>query len=148
MRYFDDVSVGDRFQGGPLEVSEAEIIAYAERFDPQPFHLDPQAAKDTLFRGLAASGWHTAGMTMRMIVGSNAELAGGYVGMGVDSIAWPKPTRPGDVLRIEMEVLDARRSAKRPDQGVLRVKTTTLDQADEVVQVMVANLLAPARPAS
>ncbi len=147
MRYFEDIAVGDRFTGGPLTVETAEIVAYAEKFDPQPFHLDPDTAKDTLFRGLAASGWHTAGMTMRMIVGSNAELAGGYIGMGVDQIGWPRPTRPGDVLRIEMEVLEARRSAKRPDQGVLRVKTTTFNQNDEVVQTMIANLLAPGRPA-
>ncbi|MBP2298797.1 MaoC family dehydratase [Azospirillum picis] len=147
MRYFDDFAAGDRFTGGPLEVTSAEIMAYAERFDPQPFHLDPEAARETLFKGLAASGWHTAGLTMRMIVGSTAGLAGGYIGMGVDSINWPRPTRPGDVLRIEMEVIEARRSVKRPDQGVLKVTTTTLNQKDEVVQVMTANLLAPARPA-
>ena len=147
MRYFEDVTVGDRFTGGPVTVEAGEIVAYAEKFDPQPFHLDAEAAKDTLFRGLAASGWHTAGMTMRMIVGSDAELAGGYIGMGVDQISWPRPTRPGDVLRIEMEVLEVRRSAKRPDQGVLRVKTTTFNQDDEVVQTMIANLLAPGRPA-
>jgi acyl dehydratase len=145
MRYFDDLSVGDRFTGGPLTVSEEEIIGFAGQFDPQPFHLDPAAAKATLFGGLAASGWHTASLTMRMIVTSDAKLAGGYIGMGVDAVTWPKPTRPGDQLRIEGEILETRLSAKRPENGVARVRIVTLNQKDEVVQTLVANLLAPTR---
>ncbi len=145
MRYFDDLAVGDRFTGGPLTVTEQEITGFASQFDPQPFHLDAEAAKSTLFGGLAASGWHTAGMTMRMIVGSDARLAGGYIGMGVDNITWPKPTRPGDRLRVEGEVLEARLSSKRPDRGIARIRIVTLNHKDEVVQTMVANLLVPTR---
>lgn len=145
MRYFDDLAVGDRFKGGPLTVTEDEITGFASRFDPQPFHLDAEAARETLFGGLAASGWHTAGMTMRMIVGSDADLAGGYIGMGVDSIAWPKPTRPGDRLRVEGEVVEARLSSKRPDRGIARIRIVTLNHKDEVVQTMIANLLVPTR---
>lgn len=145
MRYFDDLAVGDRFTGGPLTVSDEEIVQFAGRYDPQPFHLDAEAAKSTLFGGLAASGWHTAALTMRMIVESDAELAGGYIGMGVDSIAWPKPTRPGDRLRVEGEIVEARLSTKRPDRGIARVRIVTLNQKDEVVQTMIANLLVPTR---
>ncbi len=145
MRFFDDVSVGDRFTGGPVTVSAEEIIGFAGQFDPQPFHLDHEAAASTLFGGLAASGWHTAGLTMRMIVGSDAKLAGGYIGLGVDAVTWPKPTRPGDTLRIEGEVLEARLSAKRPTNGVARVRIVTLNQKDEVVQTLIANLLVPTR---
>lgn len=143
MRYLDDVQPGDRFTGGPVTVEADEIVAFARAYDPQPFHLDPDAAKDTVFGGLAASGWHTAGLTMRMIVGSDAQLAGGYVGMGVEEVRWPKATRPGDTLRIETEVLDVRPSGKRPDRGILRVRTTTFNQDGDVVQSMVANLLVP-----
>ncbi|MBP2229139.1 acyl dehydratase [Azospirillum agricola] len=148
MRYYEDLKVGDRFSGGPLTVTEDDIVGFAARFDPQPFHLDAEAAKGTLFGGLAASGWHTASLTMRMIVGSDTELAGGYIGVGVDSIAWPKPTRPGDRLRVESEVVELRLSGKRPDRGIVRIRTVTLNQADEIVQTMVANLLVPARAAA
>lgn len=145
MRYLDDLSPGDRFIGGPVTVTTEDIIAFARSFDPQPFHLDPEAARDSVFGGLAASGWHTAGLTMRMIVGSTSRLAGGYVGMGVEAVNWPKATRPGDTLRIESEILEVRPSAKRPDRGIARVRTTTFNQQDEVVQVMTANLLVPRR---
>ncbi|MDQ2101792.1 MaoC family dehydratase [Azospirillum isscasi] len=146
MRYLDDLTPGDRFTGGPVTVTEEDIVAFARQFDPQPFHLDPEAAKATLFGGLAASGWHTAGLTMRMIVTGDGALAGGFVGMGVEEIRWPRATRPGDVLRIESEILEVRASAKRPDQGVARVRTTTFNQKDEMVQQMTANLLVLRRP--
>ncbi|QCO14397.1 MaoC family dehydratase [Azospirillum brasilense] len=146
MRYLDDLTSGDRFTGGPVTVTEEDIVAFARQFDPQPFHLDPEAARDSVFGGLAASGWHTAGLTMRMIVTGNGALAGGFVGMGVEDIRWPMPTRPGDVLRIESEILEVRVSAKRPDRGIARVRTTTLNQDGAVVQQMTANLLVPRRP--
>lgn len=146
MRYLDDLTAGDRFTGGPVTVTEEDIVAFARQFDPQPFHLDPEAARDSVFGGLAASGWHTAGLTMRMIVTGDGALAGGFVGMGVEDIRWPKPTRPGDVLRIESEILEVRVSAKRPDRGIARVRTTTLNQDGEIVQQMTANLLVPCRP--
>ena len=148
MRYLDDLKPGDRFSGGPVTVTEAEIIDFASRYDPQPFHLDPEAAKETVFGGLAASGWHTAGLTMRMIVTGEGKLAGGFVGMGVEEVSWPKATRPGDSLRIESEILEVRPSAKRPDRGIARVRTTTFNQHDEVVQVMTANLLVARRVAA
>ncbi|TWA71775.1 acyl dehydratase [Azospirillum baldaniorum] len=146
MRYLDDLTPGDRFNGGPVTVTEEDIVAFARQFDPQPFHLDPEAARDSVFDGLAASGWHTAGLTMRMIVTGDGALAGGFVGMGVEDIRWPKPTRPGDVLRIESEILEVRVSAKHPDRGIARVRTTTLNQDGETVQQMTANLLVPRCP--
>lgn len=145
MRYLDDLMPGDRFAGGPVTVTAEDIVAYARQFDPQPFHLDAEAAKNTVFGGLAASGWHTAGLTMRMIVNGEGQLAGGFVGMGVEEIRWPKATRPGDTLRIESEVLEVRVSEKRPDRGVARIRTTTVNQDGEAVQVMTANLLVPRR---
>ncbi len=144
-RYLDDLTPGDRFAGGPVTVTVEDIVAYARQFDPQPFHLDSEAAKDTVFAGLAASGWHTAGLTMRMIVNGEGRLAGGFVGMGVEELRWPKATRPGDTLRIESEVLEVRVSEKRPDRGIARVRTTTFNQDNETVQVMTANLLVPRR---
>ena len=148
MRYLDDLTPGDRFTGGPVTVTEEDIVAFARQFDPQPFHLDPEAARDSLFGGLAASGWHTAGLTMRMIVTGDGVLAGGFVGMGVEDIRWPKPTRPGDALRIESEILEVRVSAKRADRGIARVRTTTLNQDGAIVQQMTANLLVLRRPAA
>ncbi|TWA79184.1 acyl dehydratase [Azospirillum brasilense] len=146
MRYLDDLTPGDRFTGGPVTVTEEDIVAFARQFDPQPFHLDPEAARDSVFGGLAASGWHTAGLTMRMIVTGDGALAGGFVGMGVEDIRWPLPTRPGDALRIESEILEVRVSAKRPDRGIARVRTTTFNQDGAIVQQMTANLLVPRRP--
>ncbi len=148
MRTLDDLKPGDRFAGGPLTVTAEDIVAYARQFDPQPFHLDAEAAKDTVFGGLAASGWHTAGLTMRMIVTGDGQLEGGFVGMGVEEIRWPKATRPGDTLRIESEVLEIRPSGKRPDRGIARMRTTTFNQDGDVVQVMTANLLVPRRVAA
>ncbi|AWK86793.1 MaoC family dehydratase [Azospirillum thermophilum] len=149
MRYLEDLKVGDRFAGSSSRtVTADEIVAFAGNYDPQPFHLDEDAARDSLFGGLAASGWHTAALTMRMIVDGETRLAGGYIGLGVESVSWPRPTRPGDRLRIESEVLELRESGKRPDSGVARIRTVTFNQKDEVVMTMVANLLVPRRPAT
>ncbi|UEM01517.1 MaoC family dehydratase [Skermanella rosea] len=145
MRTLDDLTVGDRFAGGPLAVTEADILEFAGRYDPQPFHLDPVAARETLFGGLAASGWHTAALTMRMIIDGEGELAGGFVGLGVEELAWPQPVRPGDVLRIESEVLGITPSASRPDRGTVRMRTLTYNHKDEVVQRFTAVLLVPRR---
>ena len=117
----------------------------AAEFDPQPFHLDEDAARDTIFRGLAASGWHTAALTMRLLVDSEIEPAGGIVGAGFDEFRWPRPVRPGDELHIESEVLEVRASRSRPNQGLIKVRTTTLNQRDEAVQVQIANLIVPRR---
>ena len=144
--YLEDFTAGQVFRSGPYAVTEADILAYARQYDPQPFHLDAAAAKGTLFGGLAASGWHTAAMTMRLIVDS-FHPAWGVIGGRMESLEWPRPVRPGDVLRVESEVLEVKPSRSKPDQGMLRVRCTTLNQNDQPVQVIVPNLIVPPRPA-
>ncbi|HUK09038.1 MAG TPA: MaoC family dehydratase [Stellaceae bacterium] len=145
--YLEDFAVGQTYHSGRMRVDIERIKSFAAEFDPQPFHLDDVAARDTIFRGLAASGWHTAAMTMRLLVDSDLKPAGGIVGAGFDEFRWPKPVRPGDELRLENEVLEVRPSKSRPEQGVIKVRTTTLNQNDEPVQILVANLIVPRRPA-
>src|SRR6476660_2522272 len=146
--YLEDFTVGQTFGSGRLRVDKEQIKAFAAEFDPQPFHLDEDAARDTIFRGLAASGWHTAALTMRLLVESEIEPAGGIIGAGFDEFRWPRPVRPGDELHIESEVLEVRPSKSRPDQGVIKVKTMTLNQNGEPVQVFVGNLIVLRRPVS
>src|SRR3954468_14589349 len=141
MRYLEDFAVGQKFGSATLRVEEERVKRFAAEFDPQPFHLDDAAARATLFGGLAASGWHTAAVTMRLLVESELKPAGGIVGAGFDEFRWPRPVRPGDELRLESEVLDVRSSASRPNQGLIKVRTTTLNQSDEPVQILVANLV-------
>ncbi len=145
--YLEDFAVGQTYGSGRLRVDEEKIKAFAAEFDPQPFHLDAAAARDSIFRGLAASGWHTAALTMRLLVGSELKPAGGIVGAGFDEFRWPRPVRPGDELRVESEVLEVRASKSRPDQGLIKVRTTTLNQNGEAVQISIGNLLVPRRPA-
>lgn len=145
-RYLEDFTVGQTFGSGRLVVDKEDIKTFAAKFDPQPFHLDEAAAQDTIFRGLAASGWHTAAMTMRLLVDSEIKPAGGIVGAGFDEFRWPRPVRPGDELRLESEVLDARPSQSRPHQGLIKMRTTTLNQVDEPVQVLIVNLVVLRRP--
>jgi acyl dehydratase len=140
-RYLEDMAVGQVFEHGALEVTEGEIFDFARKFDPQIFHLDREAAKETFFRGLAASGWHTAAMTMRLFVDSGFDLAGGIIGAGC-SLTWPKPVRPGDVLTLRIEVLELRPSRSKPDRGMVKARLTTLDAKGEAVQIMTADLLA------
>jgi acyl dehydratase len=144
-RYLEDFTVGQTFGSGRLRVDKEQIKAFAAEFDPQPFHLDEDAARDTIFRGLAASGWHTAALTMRLLVESEIEPAGGIIGAGFDEFRWPRPVRPGDELHIESEVLEVRPSRSRSNQGLIKVRTTTLNQNDEAVQVQIANLIVPRR---
>ncbi len=144
-RYLEDFAVGQIFGSGSLCVGEDQIKSFAAEFDPQPFHLDDAAATTTIFGGLAASGWHTAALTMRLLVEGEMKPAGGIVGAGFDEFRWPKPVRPGDELRIESEVLEVRPSKSRPEQGLIKVRTRTLNQNGEAVQVMVANLVVPRR---
>jgi len=122
-----------------------EIKAFAAEFDPQPFHLDEEAARDTIFKGLAASGWHTAALTMRLLVAGELRPAGGIVGAGFDDFRWPRPVRPGDELHLESEVLEVRPSKSRPSQGLIKVRTTTLNQNNEAVQIQIGNLVVPRR---
>ena len=143
MLYLDDLQPGQTFGSGRLEVDEARIKSFAAEFDPQPFHLDDAAARATIFRGLAASGWHTAAMTMRLLVESEFRPAGGIVGAGFDEFKWPKPVRPGDELHLKIEVLEVRPSKSRPEQGIAKIRTTTLNQNDEPVQISVGSLVVP-----
>ena len=145
-RYLEDFAVGQIFRAGPLPIDAERIKTFAVEFDPQPFHLDENAARDTIFGGLAASGWHTAAVTMRLLVQSDLKPAGGIVGAGFEEFRWPRPVRPGDALRIEAVVVEVRPSRSRPDQGVIKVRTTTRNQHDEAVQVTIGNLVVPRRP--
>ena len=146
-RYLDDFAVGQTFGSGRMRIDEDRIKTFAAEFDPQPFHLDAEAARKSLFGGLAASGWHTAALTMRLLVESEIKPAGGIVGAGFDEFRWPRPVRPGDELRVESEVLEVRPSKSRPEQGIIKVRTTTLNQNGEAVQIFVGNLVVPRRPA-
>ena len=146
-RYLEDFTVGQTFASGRLKVEAAEIKAFAAAFDPQPFHLDEAAARRSLVGELIASGWHTAALTMRLLVESDLQPAGGLIGAGLDEFRWPLPVRPGDELRVESEILDVRPSRSRPEQGFIKIRTTTLNQRGEPVQIYVGNLLVPRRPA-
>src|SRR3989441_6059124 len=145
-RCLEDFAVGQTFRSGRVRIDKERIKTFGAEFDPQSFHLDEEAARDTIFRGLAASGWHTAAVPMRLLVESALKPAGGIVGAGADEFRWPRPVRPGDELRIEIEVLEVRPSRSRPNQGLIKVRTTTLNQNDEAVQVIIANLVVPRRP--
>jgi len=142
--YFDDLEIGQRFVSGSRTLGAAEIKAFAREFDPQPFHLDEVAAEKTLFRGLAASGWHTMALTMRMLTDGGMPIATGVIGVGGE-IAWPRPVRPGDELRVESEVLEITPSRSKPGQAVVTVRSTTTNQNGEAVQVLTAKLFAFAR---
>ena len=146
VRYFEDLAVGQKFSSPTLAVSAAAITAFAAEFDPQPFHLDDAAARRTMFEGLAASGWHTAALTMRLCVAGDFRPAGGILGIGGE-LHWLKPVRPGDVLRVECEVLDMRPSRSRPAQGVVKIRVTTLNQHGEEVQTFTPTLFVDRRPA-
>jgi acyl dehydratase len=144
--YLDDIKIGQRFTSGTLALDAEQIKAFARQFDPQPFHLDEAAAKNSIFQGLAASGWHTAALTMRLLVSGGLPLAGGSIGAGGE-IAWPRPTRPGDILQVESEVVAVTPSRSRPDRGIVTVRSETKNQRGEVVQVLTAKLMVPRRPA-
>lgn len=146
-RYLEDFEPGQTFGSGRVGIDADGIKRFAAEFDPQPFHLDEGAALNSIFRSLAASGWHTAAITMKLLVESDIKPAGGIVGAGFDELRWPRPVRPGDELRVESEVLEVRASKSRPDQGVIKVRTTTLNQNNEPVQMSVGNLIVPRRPA-
>jgi len=143
--YLEDLHVGQRFTSGVYVLDEQQIKAFAGQFDPQPFHLDEAAAAQTLFEGLAASGWHTAAITMRLLLNGGAPIAGGVIGAGGE-IAWPRPTRPGDILHVESEVLAISPSRSRPDRGMVTLRSETHNQRGEVVQTFVAKLVVPRRP--
>jgi acyl dehydratase len=143
-RAFEDFSVGTRLISSIHQVTADAIMEFARAFDPQRFHLDPKSAQQTLFGGLAASGWHTAAVSMRLFI-DTMEVAGGIIGMGVDELKWPNAVRPGDELRLEIEILEARRSKSRPGYGIIRIRNVTKNQRGEAVQSFMANAMLPAR---
>ncbi|MFZ3353556.1 MAG: MaoC family dehydratase [Xanthobacteraceae bacterium] len=144
--YLDDFAVGQVFATGRLKIDADQIKAFARQFDPQPFHLDEEAAKNSVFRGLAASGWHTAALTMRLMAEGEFKPAGGIIGVGFDELSWSRPVRPGDELYAKSEILEVRPSKSRSDRGLIRVRTTTYNQNDEAVQSFVGNLIVPRHP--
>lgn len=142
--YLEDLHVGQRFSTGAHALDEAQIKAFAQEFDPQPFHLDDEAAQSTLFDGLAASGWHTAAITMRLLVEQGLPLAGGIISTGGE-MSWPRPTRPSDILHVECEVVEVIPSRSRADRGIVIVRSETRNQHGDVVQVFTAKLIVPRR---
>lgn len=144
--FMDDCQVGQTFAGGPVHVTAADIIAFARQFDPQPFHLDAEAAKDTAFGELVASGWHTAAMTMRMMMGSMPTMQGGMIGRRIETIDWPHPVRPGDTLTTRSEILHLR-TTSNPARGLMRLRTETFNQNNDAVMKMEALIFVPRKPA-
>jgi acyl dehydratase len=144
-QYLEDIAVGTTFRSGSVRVGREQIRRFAAEFDPQPFHLDDEVARGTIFGGLAASGWHTAAVTMRLLVESEFKPAGGIIGAGFDELRWPRPVRPGDELHVEGEVLETRPSKSNPRQGLIKVRTATMNQRGEVVQLSVGNLVVQRR---
>jgi acyl dehydratase len=142
--YFDDLKTGDRFQSSRLDVPGKAIIEFAEKFDPQMFHLNPKSAERSIFKGLVASGWHTAAITMRLFV-QTLNFAQGAIGLGVDELRWPNAVRPGDALQVETEILEARLSQSKPNYGIIRLRNVTKNQRGEIVQTMTAHAMVPRR---
>ena len=139
----DDLSVGQIFRSESYVIDAEKIKAFASEFDPQPFHLDEEAAVGTFFNELVASGWHTAGITMRLLVGS-LPIAGGLVGAGTE-ITWPRPTRPGDCLTVESEVMEIKPSTKNKERGMVTVRSTTTNQDGKTVQIVTSRMVVPRR---
>lgn len=146
--YFEDMTVGRRFGTGSHTLTEREMIAFAREFDPQPMHTDPEAARRTMFGGLIGSGWHIAALTMKLSLAGELQIdERGRVGLGIELLRWPVPSRPGDTIRAVTEVLEARPSGSRPDRGIVKLRTLTTSQSGEVLQELVSNVLVPRRPA-
>jgi acyl dehydratase len=144
-QYLEDYAAGQVYMTGRKRVTKDEIVTFATEFDPQFYHLDEVAALKSPFKGLAASGWHTAAMTMRLLVDGEFKPAGGILGVGFDQLSWSRPVRPGDELHVKSEVLEVRPSKSKPDRGTIRVQNTTFNQNDEIVQQFTGNLLVPRR---
>ena len=144
--YLDDLAVGRKFATREVTLTVEGCKAFAAEFDPQPFHLDEAAARQSVFGRLAASGWYTASLTMRLIVEGELTIAGGIVGLASE-MKWPKPVYPGDTLRVECQVLEVRVSESKPDRGIVTMRNQTLNQRGEAVQVAVVKLLVPRRAA-
>jgi acyl dehydratase len=137
-RYFEDYVVGAVYEYGYATVTEAEIIAFAERFDPQPIHVDAEFASNGPFGGLIASGWHTAAIAMRMVVDHYVSKVASLASPGVDELRWPTPVRPGDLLRLRTTIEETRRSVSKPDRGLVRTRAELLNQQDQTVLSLLA----------
>ncbi len=146
--YYEDITPGDRHRGGKsVTLTDETIRAFAGSFDPQPFHLDEAAAAQSMFGGLAASGWHTAALTMQLLVTDGPRFAWGIIGAGVEELRWPRPVRPGDTLSLRAEVVEKRPMRSRPGVGIIRARVITQNQDGQPVQSMIANLVVPMREA-
>lgn len=143
--WFDDCHIGQKFTAGPVTLTADEIIAFAKLYDPQDFHTDPEKAKDTAFSQLTASGWHTAALTMRMVVDAIPKMKGGMIGRGIEKISWPRPVLPGDTLSYEAEIIEMRKSEKNPARGIMRIKNTTSNQRGEPVMEMESIVFIPVK---
>jgi acyl dehydratase len=145
-RYLEDVKPGQAFESKRHTISQEAIVAFAREFDPQPFHIDPEAAKSSFFGKLIASGWHTAALTMRMLTECEMDLAGGIIGAGMEELRWPTPLVPGDTIHLRVEILESRASKSRPEIGIVRARVQALREDGSAVQEMIANLVVPAKP--
>jgi acyl dehydratase len=140
-RYLEDFAVGQKFSSGRLRIEGERLVAFATEFDPQPFHLDEAAARQSFFGELTASGWYTAAVSMRLLMETGLKPAGGYIGAGADGFRWPRPVRPGDELRVECEVIEVRPSGSHRDRGLIKVRMTTLNQDNEATLMYIANMV-------
>jgi acyl dehydratase len=138
--YLEDLQIGERFASASHTLDEGQIKDFAKQFDPQPFHLDPELARGSFFGGLVASGWHTASLTMKLLVTGEMQLTGGVIGVGGD-VAWPNPTRAGDTLHVKSEIVAIVPSKTRSDRGIVTVYSETLNQRGEIVQKLTAKLI-------
>ncbi|MCC7259506.1 MAG: MaoC family dehydratase [Alphaproteobacteria bacterium] len=145
MRYYEDLDVGTSVTTGRVTVTEPMIREFAQAYDPQPFHTDPEAAKLTFFEGLVASGWQTAALTMRLMVDSDFQIAGGLIGMGLDTVRWPTPVRPGDILCVTITIAEKRLSESRPGFGIITTEIATHNQRGDVVMRMRTHMWIPCR---
>jgi acyl dehydratase len=148
VKYFEDVQVGDVMRFGRYDVTREEIIEYARQFDPQPFHLDEEAAKASMFGGLIASGWHTGAMLMRMVADHMTREHATSGAMGFDDLMWLRPVRPGDVLTVESEIREKIESRSRPDRGTVKIESRVSNQRGEVVMSLVSLVIYLRRPTS
>ena len=147
MLYFEDIAAGQKYRSPTLRIEADAIVAFAAEYDPQPFHLDDAAARRTIFEGLAASGWHTAALTMKLCLASDFQPISGILGVGGE-LTWMRPVRPGDELHVEIDILETRPSRSRPDQGLVKIRITTLNQAGEPVQAFTPTLFVDRRPST
>jgi len=146
--YFEDMTVGRHFNTGSVTLDEAEMIRFAEEYDPQPMHTGAGAEHDPLFGGIIGSGWYTAALTMKLVVGGELRSdARGRIGLGIELLRWPTPTRAGDILTAVTDILETRPSTSHPDRGIVKLRTLTYNQRREVTQELIANVLVPRRPA-